>query len=806
MKKLGLVIVITILLTTLFSEGVIPEGQGTSENPYLIESLDNLEYISEHSNMWNNKYFLQTSDIDATETQNWNGGMGFKGLGSVEYVCWDEYHDEWGYEFEPFNSHYDGGGFSITNLFQDKLNYGDSEPSFAGFVSSMNSGQLVNINLVNIDITGFNETGGLCGHSEADIDNCSVSGSVNGAGDTGLLVGRAYSMRITNCRTSGSAMSNYAYVAGICGYARYIDMINCHSSAEITGQNWAGGIAGAIVTVTMEKCSFLGSIECDESNCGVFHAGIHREYLASLPLVITNSFYDYSNVTLNNQHIHEVGALSTQQYQTWLDNDKQFNLDDYFESNGDDYYINSVDDFRNINLFYNGIRTFVLNTDLDVTGEEDLYIPYYSGDFNGNDFSISNYSLSRDSKNTGLIGHAENGQIENINLVNCNISGTYNVGGLVAFSAGTIENCYVTGQVTGTENVGLVSGFNIDGMIANCHASGNVSGVINVGGMVGKGYAKQSKCNCSVSGEENIGGMIGIGIAEDCYSESVVVGENYVGGLIGYADHINWVYGLLDVVRCGANCNVTGATNVGGLIGKANNIEIYDSYSKGQLSLLDNYNGIPNNFGGLIGDCFSTYVWRGYSIVNINIGTEIEEQGELIGLFDEEYDFSLSEYFYIPAYSGVEANGFGTSIDISQLTDINFLNLHTWDTEQVWGINSSINDGFPYILGAEPVPNSSEEDNVQSVQSITSLKNSYPNPFNPETTIQFNVATNDVASLTIYNVKGQIVKSFESYGAGQHSVVWNGTNSNNKRVSSGLYLYRLKGKNNSTTKKMMLLK
>jgi flagellar hook assembly protein FlgD len=95
------------------------------------------------------------------------------------------------------------------------------------------------------------------------------------------------------------------------------------------------------------------------------------------------------------------------------------------------------------------------------------------------------------------------------------------------------------------------------------------------------------------------------------------------------------------------------------------------------------------------------------------------------------------------------------------------------------------------------------------VKSSYSLQN-YPNPFNPQTTITFFTAENaENAELVIYNIKGQKVKTLihEALPAGKHSVVWNGKNSNGKRVSSGVYFYKLEMKKGKPLiKKMLLLK
>ena len=92
---------------------------------------------------------------------------------------------------------------------------------------------------------------------------------------------------------------------------------------------------------------------------------------------------------------------------------------------------------------------------------------------------------------------------------------------------------------------------------------------------------------------------------------------------------------------------------------------------------------------------------------------------------------------------------------------------------------------------------------------INQLSN-YPNPFNPETTISFSVTqTSPFVTLEIYNIKGQKVKTFiinTSTLRPINSMTWNGTDQNNKPVSSGIYFYKLKSGDFEKTKKMILMK
>ncbi len=95
-------------------------------------------------------------------------------------------------------------------------------------------------------------------------------------------------------------------------------------------------------------------------------------------------------------------------------------------------------------------------------------------------------------------------------------------------------------------------------------------------------------------------------------------------------------------------------------------------------------------------------------------------------------------------------------------------------------------------------------------QLETKLIANYPNPFNPETIISFSIAeTPQFVTLEIFNIKGQKVNQFVSnqLSSGLHSITWNGSDQDNKSVSSGVYFYRLNvGGKTIGTKRMLLLK
>ena len=88
-----------------------------------------------------------------------------------------------------------------------------------------------------------------------------------------------------------------------------------------------------------------------------------------------------------------------------------------------------------------------------------------------------------------------------------------------------------------------------------------------------------------------------------------------------------------------------------------------------------------------------------------------------------------------------------------------------------------------------------------------SLSQNYPNPFNPETEIGFTVPVACQVQLKIYNVAGQLVKIYQGdYGAGVHSISWDGTNLKGEDVGSGIYFYRMEASNFVQQKKMVLMR
>ena len=88
------------------------------------------------------------------------------------------------------------------------------------------------------------------------------------------------------------------------------------------------------------------------------------------------------------------------------------------------------------------------------------------------------------------------------------------------------------------------------------------------------------------------------------------------------------------------------------------------------------------------------------------------------------------------------------------------------------------------------------------------LSQNFPNPFNPVTTITYELSQESYISLEVYNMNGQQVTSLASKGqeAGKYTVQWDGTDLNGNKVSSGIYLYKLETPDFTNIRKMVLMK
>ncbi|MBI9031472.1 VCBS repeat-containing protein [bacterium] len=160
---------------------------------------------------------------------------------------------------------------------------------------------------------------------------------------------------------------------------------------------------------------------------------------------------------------------------------------------------------------------------------------------------------------------------------------------------------------------------------------------------------------------------------------------------------------------------------------------------------------------------------------------------------------ATNDGFLLKAHRGNMLNSLACSINNLQ-NGTYYASVQTID-------NSYVGSEFSGEITFE-ITNGIVSNNSDVVPLISRLNNNYPNPFNPQTTISFDLNKNQHVKLEIYNIKGQKVKSLcnDNLKSGNHKYIWNGRDQNNKQVASGVYFAKMTSPSLNKTQKMILMK
>ena len=234
------------------------------------------------------------------------------------------------------------------------------------------------------------------------------------------------------------------------------------------------------------------------------------------------------------------------------------------ESNGS-YTVTSADGLMNIAKLVNGGKSDInitLDTDIDLTGKDWTpigtdYDNSYKGTFDGGGHTITGLTFTTNDKYAGLFGWLNKaGTVKNVVMEGVQITSNQiyggSIGGVAGYSWGTIENCSVSGSVSGTVYVGGVVGAQIDGSITGCSSSATVKGTVDVGGVAGQTNSSATLTACYATG--NV--IIEINPAKNIAGGSLV-GMNGGSSLLA-------CYATGNVTSTGSS---TGNVSIGGFLG-----------------------------------------------------------------------------------------------------------------------------------------------------------------------------------------------------------------------------------------------
>ena len=231
------------------------------------------------------------------------------------------------------------------------------------------------------------------------------------------------------------------------------------------------------------------------------------------------------------------------------------------EGNGS-YTVTSADGLMNIAKLVNGGKTDInitLNTNINLTGKGwtpigTSFDNSYKGTFDGGGHTITGLTVTTNDQFVGLFGYLNRaGTVKNVVMEGIQITSNHMfgcTGGVVGYSWGTIENCSVSGSVSGTDCVGGVVGSQKAGSIIGCCTSATVKGTHYVGGVAGEKWGTMTACYAT--------GNVTLEIASQK--------NNFGGGVVG-------LNGGSRVLACYATGNVTstgsstGNVHIGGFLG-----------------------------------------------------------------------------------------------------------------------------------------------------------------------------------------------------------------------------------------------
>ena len=264
------------------------------------------------------------------------------------------------------------------------------------------------------------------------------------------------------------------------------------------------------------------------------------------------------------------------------------------ESNGS-YTVYNADGLMNVAELVNGGKTDInitLDKNIDLTGKDwtpigTSFDNSYTGTFDGGGHTITGLTITTKDQFVGLFGYLNRaGTVKNVVMEGIQITSNHmfgNTGGVAGFSWGTIENCSVSGSVSGTKCVGGVVGAQKAGSITGCSSSATVKGTVDVGGVAGEKWGSMTACYATgnvtleIDSPKNLsgGGLVGFNGGSSvlaCYATGNVTstgsstGKVHIGGFLGnnYTTVTACYWKNNHEQGIGYNRESTGATKVDG--------------------------------------------------------------------------------------------------------------------------------------------------------------------------------------------------------------------------------------------------
>ncbi|MHC4088201.1 MAG: GLUG motif-containing protein [Planctomycetota bacterium] len=244
-------ITILVMVVLCVNTAVALDGSGTEEDPWQIKSLEDFNDFAADANYWDDYTRLET-DVNLAGMTYTTAVMGLT-MGGV----------------------FDGNDHKIMNL---TINDGWADNDYLGLFDCIDNGEVRNLGLEDVSVSGHRDVGGLAGSNSGSVLNCWVTGNVEGFLRVGGLVGwNSDSGIISNCYSTGDICGNNYYIGGLVG-ANGGNILNCHSNGSVIGTD-VGGLVG-INGGSISNCYSTGNVSDGIINgsfvgglIGIHHSG-----------------------------------------------------------------------------------------------------------------------------------------------------------------------------------------------------------------------------------------------------------------------------------------------------------------------------------------------------------------------------------------------------------------------------------------------------------------------------------------------------------------------------------------------------
>jgi LPXTG-motif cell wall-anchored protein len=577
-------------------------------------------------------------------------------------------------------------------------------------------------------VVGKQSTGGLVGENWGTITKSYATGDVTGSGGVAGLAG-SNSGTITNSYARGAATGTQDHIGGLVGWNNEGRIYHAYSTGVVTGRTFVGGLVGrsdsGIITYSYWDKDASGR---DKSTVGEGKTTEEMKQQVTFANWDFNTIWNIDGSTNDGYPFLTIfaGGSGTKE---------------------DPYLVATAEQLNNVRYRLNKHFKQTANIDLNVApyntgaGWEPIgiYGSPFSGTFDGNGKTISNLTINRSANySVGLFGYSSNtAEMQNVKMENTNVTGGNNTGALVGDNRATITNSYAKGAVTGTGFcAGGLVGYNYKASISDSYATGTVAGSKRVGGLVGEnwGTITNSYATGTVTGSAYVGGLVGYNalatisgsyttgtvngqqftgglVGDNCgtITKSSATGDvtgtgNYVGGLVGYNQQN---YSIADSYATGtvvgkqstgglvgenwgtitksyATGDVTGSGGVAGLAG-SNSGTITNSYARGAATGTQDHIGglVGYNHGGTISYAYATGAVAG---PGIHIGGLVGEKG------------TVTKSYWDTTTSGTKSSAGGEGVAGKTTAEMKQqVTFADWDFTSIWKIESSKNDGYPFL-------------------------------------------------------------------------------------------------------------